>query len=212
MKLLCIANSWRPDGRCVAGIDVRTGEFVRPVARPTDSIPAERLHFGGRMLAVGDTFELDLRRPDAIDRYQRENWLIENWDWRRCGRVPVKRLADYCRETVPILHTPTDRAYPAALDKLAPDEWRSLQLVRPRTVEFEADRREGSRWRARFQDSGGNEYRLRLTDPVATEKLESGQHLRSDVVLLVSLARPWTGPDRSQPPICYKIVATAAEL
>src|SRR5688500_14592931 len=25
VKLLCIANSWRPDGRCVAGIDLTTG-------------------------------------------------------------------------------------------------------------------------------------------------------------------------------------------
>lgn len=211
-RLICIANSRRPDGRCVAGIDVDTREFVRPVGQQTDGIPEHRVYFDGRLLAVGDKFEVELRRPRQISPYQRENQTIVNWNWKHRGRASLKPLVKYCDDTTPILHSTSDRVAPAMLDELPPEEWQSLQLVRPRKPQFERDYWDQHRWRVRFRDKGKNEYYLRITDPVATHKLESGKSIGTDVLLLVSLAKPWAPPDGSKPPMCYKLVATVIEL
>jgi hypothetical protein len=170
MRLICVANSWRPDGRCIAGIDVTTGELIRPVGAAADAIPVERLHIDGAALAVGDIFELETARPALVTRYQRENRTIVDWNWRRVGKVPGRPLLSYCEDPAPLFHTSNERVLPILLDKLPPEQWRSLVLVRPRKLRFERDG-DAQRWRARFEDRAGNEYFLRLTDPVATQKL-----------------------------------------
>ena len=210
-RLICIANSRRPDGRCVAAIDVDTGEFIRPVARQSDAIPERRVYFGGRLLAVGDKFEVDLQRPRQISPYQRENRIIVNWNWKYRGRVSLKSLVEYCDGTTPLLHSTTDRVNPATLDQLLPEQWQSLQLVRLHKPRFERDARDQHRWRVWFRDKAGGEYYLKITDPVVTHKLETGKSIGGEVLLLVSLTKPWAPPDGSKPPMCFKLVATVIE-
>ena len=42
-QLICLASSWRPGGRCIAGIDPQTGAWVRPVPFHGGAIPEERI-------------------------------------------------------------------------------------------------------------------------------------------------------------------------
>jgi len=50
MRIICLANSWKEGGRCVAGIDPATGRWVRPVSREGHgqlSLSETRVHVSG---------------------------------------------------------------------------------------------------------------------------------------------------------------------
>jgi hypothetical protein len=207
MQLICLANSWRPGGRCLAGIDPSTGAWIRPVPPNTDAIPEPRCTEGSTALSLLDIFEVDLAPLRQPAKYQRENRVIKSWSWVRCGRASRASIEAFIEDTAPLLHNNQDRVVAAVLDRIAPSEWKSLQLVQPRNLRFERDAHQEHRWRAHFKDRAGNEYLLKLTDPIATRRLEAGEHLDPGSLLTVSLARPWDGHDHSMLRVCYKIVA-----
>ncbi len=186
MQIICLANSWRPGGHCIAGIDRETGNWIRPVPPDTDAIPCERCVVGGAPIALLDVLDLEV----AV------------------RRASVEPFVD---DSAPLFHTTNDRVVTAVLEKLAPTAWKSLQLVRPRNLRFERDGYSQQRWRAKFRDKGGTEYQLKVTDPEATRRLECGTPIHPASLLTVSLTRPWTPTDRSQLVVCYKIVAAVIE-
>jgi hypothetical protein len=53
VRILCLANSIREGGRCVAGIDYATGRWVRPVLLGGGPIPVERAFVGNKYLEQG---------------------------------------------------------------------------------------------------------------------------------------------------------------
>ena len=85
-RILILANSKRPDGQCVAGIDLESGEWVRPVPARGDGIPTNRCFVGGKFVGVRDVVEMDLTRPREIAEFQRENRVIKSWNWTIVGR------------------------------------------------------------------------------------------------------------------------------
>ncbi|HUE73266.1 MAG TPA: hypothetical protein VMP01_20480 [Pirellulaceae bacterium] len=211
-RLVCLANSERPGGQCVAGIDLDSGEWIRPIPRDVDAIPTARCLIGGKFLTLLDIIEVDLVRPRDTPRFQRENRIIKTWDWSIVGRFRKSDLASYCDNSTPILHSTDDRVSPRVLERLSPLEWASLQLVKPRKLRFEHDYWDERRWRARLEDAAGNEYYLKITDATITRRLESGDQVSSKSLLTVSLAKPWAPRDGSKPELCYKIVAAVIEL
>lgn len=211
-RLVCLANSERPGGQCIAGIDLDSGEWIRPVPRDLDAVPTGRCIIGDRLLAPLDIFEVDLARPKETPRFQRENRIIKNWNWSIVGRLRSANLRDYCDDTSPILHSRNDRVSPRVLDRLPPEQWASLRLIKPRRLKFEHDHWDQHRWRARFEDSAGNEYYLKITEATTTRRLEGGDRVSSQSLLTVSLAKPWVPRDGSKPELCYKIVAAVIEL
>lgn len=211
-RLVCLANSERPGGQCIAGIDLVTGEWIRPIPRDSDAVPTARCFIGGRWLTPLHVFDVGLVRPREPTRFQRENRIIKSWNWFLVRRFSKADLLDYCDNTTPILHSVGDRVSPRLLEGLPCEQWVSLQLVKPRRLSFERDRWDQHRWRARFLDSEGNEYSLRITDAIATRRLEAGEVISKQTVLTISLTKPWTPPDGSQPERCYKLVAAVIEL
>jgi hypothetical protein len=211
MQLICLANSWRPGGRCLAGIDRATGAWIRPVPQSSDAIPEPRCTVGSTALRLLDIFEVELAQLQETAKYQRENRFLTSWNWVVRERASRQSIEPFIDDSAPIFHNDQDRVVAAVLDKLPPREWKSLQLVRPRNLRFERDANQEHRWRARFKDRAGNEYLLKLTDPEATRRLEAGERIGPGCLLTVSLARPWDGHDHSMLRTCYKIVAAVIE-
>jgi hypothetical protein len=213
VRMVCLANSIRNDGRCVAGVDMATGEWVRPVPPGGGCIPPSCVTFGGRPLELLDIVELELAPPRFGTRYQRENRIVPLWNWLVVGRAAACQVLPYCEDTSPILFTPGDRVEPARLESLPPDRWQSLQLVRPEKVEFERNPWRQNRWLARFWDGAGYEYCLKVTDPVVSGRLALGEQIGTDCFLTVSLVEPWAPEDdESKPALCYKVVAGVIEI
>lgn len=211
-RIVCLANSKRPDGRCIAGIDLQTGEWIRPVPRDSDAVPDQRCFVDGRFLSVLDVVEIDVARFKQVPPYQCENRVIRNWNWAILRRFPRASLPQYCDQAVPILHSANDWVLPSVLDALPATEWKSLQLVRPSRLSFERDARDQHRWRARFRVAKGNEYALKVTDPEATRRLEAGDRIGANCLLTISLTKPWAPPSGTLAERCYKLVAAVIEL
>jgi hypothetical protein len=212
-RLICLANSWRPGGRCVAGIDCATGQWVRPVPFQGGAIREERTWLGGRCIAPLDMIEVPLEAPTFDTRFQRENCRVRNWNWRHVGRAEVAGVLAYCTTPARILHSAGKIVEPAEMEALPPQQWTSLELVRAEGVVFQRDPHKEHRWQARFSmGQGGPEYRLPVTDPETTLRLGAGEQIASHCLLTVSLTEPIEIGQFNKPKLCYKLVAGVIEL
>lgn len=87
-RLVCLANSRKLSGRCVAGkelIDEVAGPWVRPVSdRPKEEVSEdERQYEDGSDPRVLDIIDVPLTAPRP-KAYQSENWLLEPEEyWKR---------------------------------------------------------------------------------------------------------------------------------
>ena len=210
-RLVCLANSIRHDGRCVAGIDLDTGEWVRPVPPGGGGIPYQRTCINGQTVELLDVVEIGITNTNPGTKYQCENREMRDRPWKLLDKMEPQDILQYCDDTTPILHTDADRVSPEVLEALDPDEWTSLHLVRARRLSFAHDYFNPQRWRAHFQDSAGNMYSLKVTDPVASNSLRQGDKFDKQSILTVSLVEPWAPSDGSLPELCYKLVAAVIE-
>ncbi len=97
-RMVCLAYSRMPNGRCVAGRELRTdgrlGGWIRPVAGGRDEgVPEEVSGYadGGlpRLLDVMDV-PVVVHRPEG---HQRENWLLDpGRRWAKLGRFDMNAL------------------------------------------------------------------------------------------------------------------------
>jgi hypothetical protein len=205
-EIIILANSFKPGGRCVAGIDNSTGEWIRPISRENRAIPN---HVAGKIKLL-DVVEISLAADIPRDRYQSENRLVESWDWKVINSVPPKYIRKYCEDDSIILHSNSDHVAPAILDKMPFKEWKSLQLIRA-DVHFEKDSWKRYHWRASFNDGAGKILKLKVECSESLAKLNNGKKIVSNCMITISLAGPWT-PDSSTPEQCYKLVAGVIEL
>jgi hypothetical protein len=211
-RIVILANSKRPDGQCLGGIDLTTGRWVRPVTNSGDGIPAQRCFVNGKFLALRDILEVDLVRPRQTSEFQYENHLIRNWNWDVKRRLKLDAVKQYIDDSTPILHTVGDRVQPDALRLLPPNQWKSLQLVKPRHLTFGRHYYDANRWVAHFQDKAGNSYSLKITDPDATRRLENDENIDKSSLLTISMTKPWSHNPSETPPLCYKVVAAIIEF
>lgn len=211
-KILCLANSYKENNRCVAGIDLQTGQLVRPVAK-TDSqaIPSDWTEVNGRSLKPLDIVEVPFQQGDATVKYQAENRFCDK-GWKIGGQAKPTDLQRYCDSDRTILHTPGSNAIPERyfrLQKRSQRTWKSLQLIQTRNVEFYE--REEEKWNGRFKNQTGQEFDIRVTDDRFIKQLaqKRGGKTLSDGFLLLSLSPPWKHYQaaKDKPMKCYKLIA-----
>ncbi len=101
-SIVCLANSRKTSGRCVAGKIVGgadSGQWLRPVsARPTGELSEEeRRYENGKSPQLGDVIGIPLCSPQP-HAFQPENHLIDDkYYWtleRRSDWDEIRRLAD----------------------------------------------------------------------------------------------------------------------
>jgi len=101
-EIVILANSRKHSGSCIAGIDLKSGKWVRPINNPsrnrTDPTAFKAADF---IKLCGDSFG-----PQLLDCYsikfskkipsinQPENELIEREEWRFSKRLSLKSLED----------------------------------------------------------------------------------------------------------------------
>jgi hypothetical protein len=217
-EIVCLANSRKHSGRCVAGKEVLVdgyGKWIRPVsARPSAEISEEeRRYENGVLPRVLDIITIPVIGATP-QLYQSENYVIDaEYYWVKKGELSwtdVKQLVD---KPAPIW-TNNDSTYYGLNDRVKVDFAAklnsSLMLIDPEDLtikvvtegaEFGNARR---RVRADFKHVGMH-YSLIVTDPVAERALlakENAEYKPKDTYLCISLGEAHT--DGS----CYKLVAT----
>lgn len=215
-RLVCLANSRKLSGRCVAGkelIDEVAGPWVRPVSdRPKEEVSEdERQYEDGSDPRVLDIIDVPLTAPRP-KAYQSENWLLEPEEyWKRAGRITwhaLYALADdppslwlNGSSTVAGLN---DRVALANAEQLGGSLYLlhigalQLRVFAPGAAFGNPKRRVQALFAHR-----GTSYRLWVTDPlVAREYLarDDGHYQVGECFATISLGEPHEG-------YCYKLVA-----
>jgi hypothetical protein len=219
-ELICLANSRKRGGRCVAGVRTDGGGWLRPVGTHPEGVlfPWEYRLDDGTEPRVLDIIKVSLLEPRP-QPHQPENWLIDGKQWKL-----VERPAS--REYLPVLRRAVNRGYllfgndgdrvPYNAFASRP-AGSSLTLVVPRTFSWQIRTWENGKRQLRALFSlGPVQYNLGVTDPVweeRTKHLPAGTHpftaaavgMSGRLLLTISLGEPFNG-------FCYKLVAAVFVL
>lgn len=224
-RILCLANSKKLAGRCIAGREVNgavAGPWVRPVsARPSEEVSEnERQYQDGSDPRLLDVIDVPLLRA-APHACQVENWLLDpGYYWTRVSRASWTELLDFVEAPL-TLWTNSHSTYhglydeiPQAVADVLPG---SLYLIRVDLATLhvfapqEAFGNPKRRVQAHFTHSGVP-YRLWVTDPVIERTYlaqADGYYTGGDCCLTISLGEPFHKNDGVA--YRYKLVAAIVE-
>ncbi len=215
-RIVCLANSRKMAGRCVAGKEIlehaEPGGWVRPVSnRENESISErERCYADGNEPELLDIIEVPLFNPKPKG-YQQENWLLNsNGQWRKVGRLGSDDLPRMVEPDAPLWtngFTSRGGENDQVPVDLAAGHNSSLRLVRVNdlTVIVSEPSRPSANYpilRGRFSHCGET-YCFRITDPVSENgsvNLPYREYPVGERYLTVSLGEPFEGN-------AYKLIA-----
>ncbi|GAB2805092.1 dual OB domain-containing protein [Dyella kyungheensis] len=208
-KILCLANSKKMAGRCIAGrqiVNGTAGPWIRPISdRPTQEVSEyERQYADGTDPRVLDIINVPLveHQPHAC---QTENWLLEPHEyWEKVGQASWLEAENFAESPRTLWHNGdhtvhglNDRVATALADALP----QSLHLIRVPAVELRifapgANRGVPKRKvQAKFAYNGVN-YWISVTDPHLERQYlarENGTYPLGESLVCVSLGEPFEG-------------------
>lgn len=210
-RLICLANSRKHNDRCIAGIDVSTGKWVRPVTTLDDGrIPVNMSLIDGEHIQLLDIVDIPL--SNTGHGYECENRLILEGAWRRIGRVRIEEIIPYCESA--ILHSHRSdwlNAIPYSyISSLPENQRRTLQIVKVNG--FRTWRNNYGKWKGAIPLQGDQRLVSNVTDPEICAKLDNGYTLSAKCLVVLSLGQPWKKPSSGDELLCYRLVAGVVEL
>lgn len=210
--VLCLANSKKEGARCVAGIDVRTGQWVRPVSRhtPKGEVPLRERLVDGREPQPLDLIQMDLAHegPTGFDYcHAKENRWIEPTPWSKLGEAGVKDLYRYICNSSRVLHSHAKYTRPDVIEAKPFIERTTLELRKVQRIGFDQS---GSKWKATLTTIEGIELRgISVTDCALFEQLNAQKAIGQQGYAVISLGVPWTPPieEWAEGPVGWKLLA-----
>ena len=226
-QIICLANSRKPDGRCIAGkiyVENRFGEWFRPIsAREGEELSeVERLINAKTEPALLDILDFSVIEAKP-SHHQTENWLINT-------KVKVQKIGTVLPEDLiravdkPINLWIVGSSSKRGKNDLVPEDRiaevsGSLFLINPTffsihvlTDDFMG--RKSRQVRGEFSHCGA-EYNLKITDPVIEAKYlakKDGIYKIQNALLTISLTEKIFRPRYNQSAGFYKLIAGVIEL
>ncbi len=215
VEMVCLANSEKHGDRCVAGVRLDTGGWLRPVSDDTGAGLLETQYETscGHHPEPLDTVRVKVnhQRPKY---HQPENWVISGEEWELLDTelhdLALLAINAALQREGYILHD--DRRAIAKRELKEMPVFRSLTLVSPTDPEFfirETDR--GTLQPRTTFEFDGHEYDLPITDPRWREQARTGGigslpsaeivDENEEILFTISLGEA----DKNK--MCYKIVA-----
>lgn len=219
--IVCVANSTKHLGRCIAGIEIDGNQYagwVRPVSdRAGREISEEDRRFeNGQRCSVLDIVKVPMDRQETLI-HQSENHVIDgDLYWEKIGEMPAAHLIPAVQHFDAPIWPHCESTQYGNNDKISQDRLvdiqTSLVLIQPNNVEIVVSTDPGFNGapgrvavRANFI-CGGQRNSLKITDPlVKTDYMGRGQgtYQIQSPLLTVSLSEPW-----DQQPFAFKVVAS----
>lgn len=202
--IVVFANSVKHGKHCVAGKDVQTKQWIRPVG---DSAGAELDHnqcacvnpYGKYTVKPLQKVDIDLSAHSPLEN-QPENFLVGSGEWTQRYKIEPHEVAHYL-DTPDTLWGTGNRVDFSQIENGTINIEQSLYLVK--VVDLEIYKNTDNKRRASFLYNGNN-YDLAVTDPNFENHVQNPQH---QSVLCVSLGEKYD-PAGGENYFCYKIVAT----
>jgi len=220
-RIVCLANSRKLAGRCIAGREwtpeAVAGGWIRPVsARENREVSEyERQYEDGSDPKVLDIVDVPLLEP-LPQGWQTENWLLDpELYWRKLGTYSPFDLSRLVDPVAPLWidgdstwHGRNDRL-PGEPANLPSGSLRLIRVARMELAVFKPGEAFGNakrRVQGRFLHAG-TPYALWITDPRYEReylaKLD-GTYELGECYLTISIGEPYRG-------VCYKLVAAIVE-
>jgi hypothetical protein len=210
VKIVCLANSRKTAGRCIAGKELdatgKAGRWIRPISgRPTHEISElEMLYPDGQTVKLFEVLEIPCEKP-APQGHQPENVLIDpRFFWQRQDQVDWQMLNQMLDEPSPLwingfsTHQGHNNRIPEHLLDFTQGSLRFIALDRVSLHTDLKNRKSGNIKqvvRASF-DYLGDHYCLDVTDPVIESyflRAGKNEHLLESALACISLTEPWEG-------------------
>ena len=221
-RIICLANSRKLSGRCIAGKEIlpdeRLGGWVRPVSdRENEEVSEyERQYENGSDPRVLDVIRMPLLNPKPRN-YQRENWLLDpERYWEKIGQITPNQLEQFTDQAAPLWNN--DYSSSNGLNDRIPLQIanslnNSLRLIRINKLELVVSQPgiDFGNYRRSVQgrfEHFGMEYWLRITDPVYERdylQQPNGNYSIGECFLTVSIGEPYRG-------YSYKLIAAIISL
>ncbi|SPF43417.1 conserved hypothetical protein [Candidatus Sulfopaludibacter sp. SbA4] len=214
--ILCLANSNKMRGSCIAGLRLDGGGWIRPVARTPhgELYPAHYILQDGSCPQLFDRIRISFIERRAV-AHQPENWLIADQPWQLVSRGLSAEYAPLLQSHLinrPALFGDFSHKISSSRFETEP-ALSSLCLIGPRNLRWRIEHLPYNAHKASAQfQLAGTSYRLSVTDPAwldAFRALSPGEYPVTacgiaaglEVLLTVSLGDPW------EDGYCYKLVA-----
>ncbi len=227
VPFLCLANSRKYGGRCLAGIRLDTGQWLRPVSDLPggELLPEHTCYPDGSQPRVLDRLELAVLAP-APRAHHPEDWIIAPGGHRPLGAgldEQTARMVAGLLEAGPEIFGNRGSRVPFEAFQNGPLP-ASLALVRPLGLLLHIEEKEEGdctrrKVRASFRH-GGVEHRMAVTDPAWERALEKrpagivdprelGLLPDQELLLTISLSEPFGEVGQQS---CYKLIAAMIPL
>ena len=176
-RIVCLANSYKHDNRCVAGISLVTRKWVRLIGRkvPHCLTLGEARYSDGKEISLLDIFELKIEADCGTNHHPEDVLIAEtppHWvrDFNRSSDLALLRSA--VNHDPVVLHGCSDRIDSHKFEKTAARV--SLSLLEPEDLWWWIREESGKRrFRANFRlgHDGRVRYDLPVTDPAWLDQL-----------------------------------------
>lgn len=208
-EMLCLANSKKEGGMCIAGLDLESGEWVRPVsAQPHGELYSSDCAFeDGALPRLLDVVSVPVVEP-VPKPHQPENWLVAPKPWQLVEHMTLDDARDdldpFCEAGPELFRGRSDRIAFDDIQQAPLAESLALVKVDRPTFQFNP-------WhvfRARFM-LGSQHYDLGLTDLsgwAADAKKNTPVHSAESWYFTISLTEPFGSGNN-----CFKLVAAGIE-
>lgn len=166
-EIICLANSRKHGGKCVAGLRTDGKGWVRPARQDGPLSRRDCILEDGSEVEVLDVIKIDLISPKP-ELHQPENWLIGKKPWKLVSRPasPVHQaiLWSYIQSGATLFGNKADSIHIKSFEKIPPEA--SLTLVTLDKVEWTiTENIMGRRQTRAVFKLGGTNYDLVVTDP-----------------------------------------------
>lgn len=205
---ICLANSRKKSGRCLAGKAIYNGTYskwIRPIStREHEELKGNESHIHtGEEARLLDILEVKLLNHQP-KLHQQENYLMD-------VSVPLRKTGTKSLEDLKLLVDRPNNLWGVGhsskngLNDYVPKEEierhpNSLFLIQIRKLQVHISQEWSANWqrnqkgfRAEF-DLGGNTYKLKITDPAFEEKFSDkpvGTYEIEETLLTISLGEEW---------------------
>ena len=216
-RIVVLANSWKHHDSCLAGIDLDTGKWVRPVTNLDDGrIPKTSMKLGTYFPTLLDVLEIPLDSTGPDFGFESENRTILPGRWHHRGKMTPKEMDKYAQQPYYILHNRRKYVTPRYLQQKPFEKRVTLQLIRIDNFKVRDARRKTTdkhNWKGIIL-SGDRKLDVKITDPVCSKKLNSGYKPSPSCLLTMSLSMPHKPSDWDEDvePVCWKLISGVIEL
>ncbi len=204
-QIICFANSYKHEGRCIAGIDLHSKEWVRPIGSGTEGAVGRERLIDGMEPELLDILEIPIGSSADDLSCQPENKTLQTGPWRKISEITPKDALKYTEKTDYLLHN-FQKSIPVSefSSNIQRANWKSLQLIKVRKARFAKN--SWGKLECNFKYSG-HSYSLKTPCPEADNHIDS----IIDCILTISLGGPFRR-NKDEPLCCWKMVAGVIQL